>query len=161
MSASQQIDHSQPTTIAEAAIAGQELSMMAAIVKAAELVDTLASPGPFTVFVPTDAAFAKLPAGQMDLLFKPENRRKLNAVATYHILAGQLTAADIRQRAEANDGHVTLLTVEGDTIDIKDCGGRLEIVDSRGAQAAVTISDLLQSNGVIHVMDSVLSPPAW
>ena len=134
---------------------------MAAVVKAAELVDTLASPGPFTVFAPTDAAFAKLPKGEIDLLFKPENRRKLTAFATYHILAGQLTMADMRERAQANHGHVTLRTVEGETIDIEDCGESLQVVDARGTHAAVTISDLLQSNGVIHVMDSVLSPPAW
>ena len=147
--------------MAETGIAGQDLSILAAVVKAAELVDTLASPGPFTVFAPTDAAFAKLPAGEVDRLFMPENRRALTAVATYHILAGQLLVADLRERAQANHGHLTLRTVEGETIDVEDTGEWLQIVDSRGTHAAVTISDLLQSNGVIHVMDSVLSPPAW
>ena len=149
------------TAAAGIAIPGQDLSILAALVKAAELVDTLASPGPFTVFAPTDAAFAKLPPGEIDLLFKPENRRKLNAFATYHILAGQLTTSDIRKRVQANQGHLTLRTVEGDTIDVDDSGEQLQIVDSQGTHAAVTISDLLQSNGVIHVMDSVLSPATW
>ena len=148
------------TAIAETAIPGQEMSILAAVVKAAELVDTLASPGPFTVFAPTDAAFAKLPAGEIDQLFKPENKRKLISFATYHILAGQLTTADMRERVRANQGHLTLRTVEGDTIAIEDCGEQLQIVDSRGTHIAVTVSDVLQSNGVIHVMDSVLSPPA-
>ncbi len=147
--------------VAEAAIAGEDLSILAAVVKAAELVDTLASPGPFTVFAPSNAAFAKLPAGTVERLLEPENRRALSAVATYHILAGQLTMADIRQRVQANHGHLTLRTVEGDTIDVQQCGEWLQIVDSRGTHAAVTKSDLLRSNGVIHVMDSVLSPPAW
>lgn len=149
------------TTTAESVIPGQALSILAAMVKAAELVDTLASPGPFTMFAPTDAAFAKLPAGEIDRLFKPENRIKLAAFTTYHILAGQLTTADMRQRVRANHGHLTLRTVEGDTIDVEDRGESLQIVDSRGTYSAVTISDLLRSNGVIHVMDSVLSLPAW
>ncbi len=149
------------TAVAGFAIPGQDLSILAALVQAAELVDTLASPGPFTVFAPTNAAFAKLPPGEIDRLFKPENRRKLTAFATYHILAGQLTSSDMRQRVQANQGHLKLRTVEGDTIDVEDSGEQLQIVDSRGTHAAVTISDLLQSNGVIHVMDTVLSPPAW
>lgn len=161
VSGSQNVDQVSTKTIAETGIAEREFSILAAIVKAAELVDTLASPGPFTVFAPTDAAFAKLPAGEVDLLFKPENRRKLTAFATYHILAGQLTLADIRQRFRANDGHLTLRTVEGDTIAVEEHGERVQIVDSRGSHSAVTKSDLLQSNGVIHVMDSVLSPLAW
>jgi uncharacterized surface protein with fasciclin (FAS1) repeats len=163
MSASQTDHQHRSKTIAETTIAGagQDLSMLAAVVKAAELIDTLASPGPFTVFAPSDAAFAKLPAGQIDRLFKPENRLKLTSLATYHILAGQLTVAEMRRRVQANDGHLTLRTVEGDTIEVEDRGESLEIVDSRGFHASVTMSDLLRSNGVIHVMDSVLSPPAW
>ena len=166
MSSSHAVHQHRSKTIAEtasteAALAGQDFSILAAVVKAAQLVDTLASPGPFTVLAPSDAAFAKLPPGDIARLFKPENRRTLTAVATYHILAGQLTIAEMRERVQANDGHLTLRTVEGETIEIEDCGDRLQSVDSRGVHAAVTISDLIQSNGVIHVMDSVLSPPAW
>ncbi len=163
MSASPKEHQHQSQTIAESTIgdSGQDLSMLAAVVRAAELIDTLGSPGPFTVFAPSDAAFAKLPAGEMDRLLKPENKLKLTAFATYHILAGQLTEADLRLRVRANDGHLTLRTVEGDTIEVEDRGESLQIVGSRGSHAAMTISDQLRSNGVIHVMDSVLSPLAW
>ncbi len=160
MSATSQTELTGQRNIVETAGAGQELSMLAAAFAAAELVDTLASPGPFTVFAPTNAAFAKLPPGEIETLFKPENRRRLTSFVTYHILAGQLTVAEMRQRAQANEGHLTLRTVEGDTINIDDRGDRLQIVDGRGSTAALIVSDLIQSNGIIHFTDSVLSPPA-
>lgn len=150
-----------PKTIVETANIGQELSVLAAAVRAAELGDTLASPGPFTVFAPSDAAFAKLPKTEIDRLFMPENRRRLTSLMTHHILAGQFTTADLRDGARAADGHLTLRTVDGDTIEVKDCDDQLCIVDQHGGRAVVTVSDLLQSNGVIHVMDSVLAPRAW
>ena len=145
-------------TIVETASVGRDLSILAAAVRAAELVDTLASPGPFTLFAPTDAAFGKLPKTEVDGLFKPENKRRLTSLMAHHILAGQLTTADLRDRARAADGHLTLRTVDGDTIDIRDRGDQLHIADQHGGQAIVTVSDLFQSNGVIHVMDSVLAP---
>lgn len=147
------------TTIAQAASQRDEFSTLAAIVKAANLVDTLASPGPFTVFAPTDAAFSKLPQGEVDRLLRPENHVKLTSFVACHILAGQLTVSDLRERAQANAGRVTLRNVDGDTIGVEERGDELLVVGARGAQANVTFSDLLQSNGVIHVTDSVLSAP--
>lgn len=143
MSADRRADVTVTRNIVETASVVQDLSILAAAVRAAELVNTLASPGPFTVFAPSDAAFAKLPKVEIDLLFKPENKRRLTSLMAHHILAGQLTTADLRDRARAADGHLTLRTVEGDTIEITDCEDRLHIVNQRGCQATVTVSDLL------------------
>jgi uncharacterized surface protein with fasciclin (FAS1) repeats len=157
----QHTDTAKPKNIVETTNVGADFSVLAAAVRAAELVDTLASAGPFTVFAPSDAAFAKLPRSQIDQLFKPENKRRLTSLMAHHILAGQLTTADLRDRVRAADGHLTLRTVDGDTIEFEDCEDRIYIVDQRGGRATLTVSDLLQSNGVIHVMDSVLAPQAW
>lgn len=155
-----QSDEAGSTTIAEAATARGEFSTLASVVRAAALLDTLASPGPFTVFAPTDAAFSKLPVGEVDRLLRPENRVRLASLVTSHILAGQLTAAEIRERADANQGPLTLRTVDGHTIAIERRGDGFVVVDERGASALVTNTDQLQSNGVIHVTDSVLTAPA-
>ena len=148
------------TTIAEAASSRKEFSVLAAVVRAAELIDTLASPGPFTVFAPTDAAFSKLPSGEVDRMLKPENRVMLNSFVAYHILAGHLTVAELIERVHANDGHLTLRNVDNDLIEVEQFGEGLHLVGSRGARATVTSTDLLQSNGVIHATDSVLYAPA-
>lgn len=147
------------TTIAEAATARGEFSTLASVVRAAELLDTLASPGPFTVFAPTDAAFSKLPEGVVDRLLRPENRVRLASLVTTHILAGQLTTAEMRERVTANHGHLTLRTVDGHNIAIEQRGNGFVVVDERGMSAAVISTDQLQSNGVIHVTDSVLTAP--
>ncbi len=157
----QRADDALPNNIVESANLGRDLSVLASAVHAAELADTLASPGPFTVFAPSDAAFAKLSQTEMDHLFKPENKRRLTSLMAHHILAGQLTTSELRDRARAANGQLTLRTVDGDTIEVKDCDDQLHIADQHGGQAIVTVSDLLQSNGVIHVMDSVLAPRAW
>ena len=134
--------------------------MLAAVVRAAELIDTLASPGPFTVFAPTDAAFSKLPQGEVDRMLQPENRVMLNSFVACHILAGQLTVAELCARVHANDGHLTLRNVDNDVIEIEHHDDGLHLLGSRGARATVTNTDLLQSNGVIHATDSVLYAPA-
>ena len=149
-----------PTTIAEAANSLGEFSVLAAVVRAAELVDTLASPGPFTVFAPTDAAFSKLPQGEVDRMLQPENSVTLKSFVASHILAGRMTVADLRARVYANDGHLTLRNVDNNTIEIEQRADGLHLIDSRGARATVTSTDLFQSNGVIHATDSVLYAPS-
>lgn len=148
------------TTIAEAASTRGEFSVLATVVKAAQLVDTLASPGPFTVFAPTDAAFSKLPHGEIDRMLKPENRVMLSSFVASHIFAGHLTVAELRARVHANSGHLTLRNVDNDTIQIEQRDERLHLHSARGACATVTGTDLLQSNGVIHATDAVLFTPA-
>ena len=158
MSDQSSISPAEPTTIAAAAAANQDFSILATVVEAASLVDTLASPGPFTVFAPTDAAFAKLPDGAVDRLLRPENRVALTSFVARHILAGRLTATELRERAQANAGHLVLRNVDGDLLEVEPRDDGLH-VGGNGAGATVVLNDLLQSNGVIHVTDSVLSLP--
>jgi len=127
-------------------------------VKAAGLVDTLASPGPFTVFAPTNAAFAKLPAGTVDTLLKPENKAKLTAILTYHVVAGRMSAKDLMEAAKKNGGKAMLKTVEGADLSVWVKDGSLIITDAKGDMSKVTIQNVMQSNGVIHVVDTVLLP---
>ena len=131
---------------------------MFAAVKAAGLVDTLSSKGPFTVFAPTNEAFAKLPAGTVDTLLKPENKDKLTQVLTYHVVPGKLTAVELGKMVKAGHGKATLKTVEGEPLIVTDQGGHVMVTDSKGDVATVTIPDVIQSNGVIHVIDTVLLP---
>ena len=138
-------------TIVENAVNSKDHTTLVAAVKAAGLVDTLSGPGPFTVFAPTNAAFAKLPAGTVDTLLKPENKDKLTAVLTYHVVSGRLSAADL------TDGQ-TLTTVQGGTLTVHKKGKSVTIVDAKGDTAKVTIPNVYQSNGVIHVVDTVLLP---
>jgi len=137
--------------IVENAVNSKDHTTLVAAVKAAGLVDTLASKGPFTVFAPTNAAFGKLPAGTVDSLVKPENKATLTKILTYHVVPGKLTAADL------TDGK-KLKTVEGETLTVKLDGKKVWIVDAKGGTSAVTIPDVNQSNGVIHVVDTVLMP---
>ncbi len=146
--------------IVQNAVNSKDHTTLVAAVKAAGLVDTLSGPGPFTVFAPTNEAFAKLPAGTVDTLLKPENKPALTKVLTYHVVAGKYTAADLMDFVKANHGKGMLKTVEGDSLTIEDKGGKLEIVDSKGGMAMVTIPNVMQSNGVIHVINAVLLPPA-
>jgi uncharacterized surface protein with fasciclin (FAS1) repeats len=122
------------------------------------LVDTLESPGPFTVFAPTNEAFEKLPAGTVDTLLKPENLAQLKKILTYHVVAGKLTAKDIAKKIKAGGGKATLTTVEGGTLTAMMQGGKLVLTDEKGGTATVTIANVFQSNGVIHVIDTVLMP---
>ncbi|WP_290979596.1 fasciclin domain-containing protein [Hyphomicrobium sp.] len=144
--------------IVENAVNSKDHTTLVAAVKAAGLVDTLMSPGPFTVFAPVNAAFDKLPAGTVDTLLKPENKGTLTSVLTYHVVAGKLSAADLKAKIKAGDGKATLKTVEGDQLTLSSAGRAIEITDTKGDQAMVTIADVNQSNGVIHVIDTVLLP---
>lgn len=146
--------------IVENAVNSKVHTTLVAAVKAAGLVDTLASPGPFTVFAPVNAAFAKLPAGTVDELLKPENKDKLTAVLTYHVVPGRLTAKDLMAEVKAGGGKAELKTVQGETLTVtmSKKGKGLDVTDAKGDVAHVTQADVLQSNGVIHVINTVLLP---
>ena len=141
------------------ASAAPNLSTLVTAVKAADLVATLQGAGPFTVFAPTDDAFAKLPAGAVDGLLKPEMKADLAAVLTYHVVAGNVDAAALMQQIEAGVGNATLTTVQGATLTATlDGAGGIILTDAKGGTAKVTTADVRQSNGVVHVIDSVLMP---
>jgi uncharacterized surface protein with fasciclin (FAS1) repeats len=137
--------------IIQNAVNSKDHTTLVAAVKAAGLVETLEGNGPFTVFAPTNAAFGKLPAGTVETLVKPENKAALTKILTYHVVAGKLEASDL------TDGK-TLKTVEGEALTVKKSDGKTWIVDAKGDTAAITISNVNQSNGVIHVIDTVLLP---
>ena len=120
--------------------------------------DTLNGPGPFTAFAPTNEAFAKLPAGTVDTLVKPEHKADLTKTLTYHVVAGTYTAKQLMAAAKQHGGTTTLKTVQGEPLTLKLHDGKLWVVDAKGGKAAITIADVMQSNGVIHVIDTVLMP---
>lgn len=144
--------------IAANASAAPNLTTLVAAVKAAGLVETLASPGPFTVFAPTNDAFAKLPAGTVDALVMPENKAPLTSILTYHVVAGKMTSNDIAKAIKAGGGTATLNTVAGGTLTAKMSGKNVVLTDAKGGMSTVTQVDVIQSNGVVHVIDSVLLP---
>jgi len=144
--------------IVQNAVNSKDHTTLVAAVKAAGLVDTLQSPGPFTVFAPTNEAFAKLPAGTVDTLLKPENKKTLTNVLTYHVVPGRLSAKDLMEKIRAGNGKAILKTVEGEELTFAEKDGRLWIWDAKGDSAQVTIRNVMQSNGVIHVIDTVLLP---
>lgn len=144
--------------IVQNAVNSKDHTTLVAAVKAAGLVDTLQSPGPFTVFAPTNEAFAKLPAGTVDTLLKPENKKTLTNVLTYHVVPGRLSAKDLMEKIRAGNGKAMLKTVEGEELTFAEKDGRLRIWDAKGGSAQVTIRNVMQSNGVIHVIDTVLLP---
>ena len=146
------------TDIVAAAVATPSLSTLVAAVKAADLVGTLQGAGPFTVFAPTNAAFAALPAGTVDTLLKPENKGTLTTVLTYHVVAGKWDAAAIGKMVADGKGMATIKTVSGGTLTAKASGMGVTVTDEKGGTANVTIADVYQSNGVIHVIDKVLLP---
>ncbi|MFJ7312959.1 fasciclin domain-containing protein [Pseudomonas sp. NPDC098747] len=145
-------------TIVENAVNSKDHTTLIAAVKAAGLVDTLNGKGPFTVFAPTNEAFAKLPAGTVDTLVKPENKANLTKILTYHVVSGTHTSAQMMADAKKNGGTVALKTVQGESLNIKLYDGKLWAVDTKGGKAGISIADVMQSNGVIHVVDSVLMP---
>ncbi|WP_298189463.1 fasciclin domain-containing protein [Novosphingobium sp.] len=145
-------------TIVDNAVNSKDHTTLVAAVKAAGLVDTLSSPGPITVFAPTNAAFAKLPAGTVETLLKPENKGTLTSVLTYHVVAGRMTSGDIANAIKAGHGRATLTTVQGEPLTATMRGKMLVLTDAKGGQAMVTIANVMQSNGVIHVVDTVLMP---
>ena len=144
--------------IIDNAVNSKDHTTLVAAVKAAGLVDTLKGAGPFTVFAPTNAAFAALPAGTVDTLLKPENKPTLTKVLTYHVVAGKMDAATLSKAIMAGGGKATLKTVSGGTLTAVSSGGKVMVMDESGGTANVTIGDVFQSNGVIHVVDRVLLP---
>ena len=144
--------------IIENAVNSKDHTTLVAAVKAAGLVETLQGKGPFTVFAPTNAAFNKLPMGTVETLLKPENLKLLQTILTYHVVAGKMNAADIAKAIKAGKGKATLKTVSGGTLTAWMKGSDLYITDENGSSAKVTIADVNQSNGVIHVIDTVVTP---
>ncbi|WP_310497454.1 fasciclin domain-containing protein [Sandarakinorhabdus sp.] len=144
--------------IVDNAVNSADHTTLVAAVKAAGLVATLKSAGPFTVFAPTNAAFAKLPAGTVDTLLKPENKGTLTAVLTYHVVAGRFTAADVVAAIKAGGGKAVLTTVQGGKLTASMMGKLVMLTDAKGGMSHVTQADVLQSNGVIHVVDTVVLP---
>jgi uncharacterized surface protein with fasciclin (FAS1) repeats len=144
--------------IVDNAVNSADHTTLVAAVKAAGLVDTLKSKGPFTVFAPTNAAFAALPAGTVDTLLKPENKGTLTKVLTYHVLSGNFTSKDVVKAIQKGNGKATFTTVSGDTLTATLEGSSVILTDEKGGRATVTIADVKQSNGVIHVIDAVVLP---
>ena len=145
-------------TIVANAVNSRDHTTLVAAVKAAGLVDTLSGPGPYTVFAPTNAAFAKLPAGTVDTLVKPENKAMLTGILTYHVLPGRITAEMIAANARAHNGRATYRTVQGEPLTFMRSGNGWSIMDAKGGHAMIAIPNVMQSNGVIHVIDTVLMP---
>ena len=144
--------------IIENAVNSKDHTTLVAAVKAADLVETLQSKGPFTVFAPTNAAFDKLPKGTVETLLKPENKKMLQTILTYHVVAGKMNSMDIAKAIKMGKGKATMKTVRGGTLTAWMKGKKLYITDENGNSAQVTIADVNQSNGVIHVIDAVVLP---
>jgi uncharacterized surface protein with fasciclin (FAS1) repeats len=144
--------------IIDNAVNSADHTTLVAAVKAAGLVDTLKGPGPFTVFAPTNEAFAKLPAGTVETLLKPENKDMLVKILTYHVVAGRLSAAELKKEIRAGHGQATLKTVSGGTLIAMMQGSNIVLKDEKGDLSTVTIPNVFQSNGVIHVVDTVVLP---
>ncbi len=144
--------------IVQNAVNSQDHTTLVAAVKAAGLVEVLEGPGPFTVFAPTNEAFAKLPAGTVDTLLKPENKEMLVKVLTYHVVPGRVSSADLMRQIQAGNGKAELKTVNGETLTATMNGKHIVLTDEKGDNSMVTIANVFQSNGVIHVVDTVLLP---
>lgn len=146
--------------IIENASQSKDHTTLVAAVQAAGLVDTLSGPGPFTVFAPTNEAFNKLPAGTVDTLVKPENKGTLTTILTYHVVAGNYSAKELKKLIKRGKGSTQLKTVQGGFLTFTKAGKNIKITDAKGGTALITIPDVNQSNGVIHVVDTVLMPAA-
>lgn len=144
--------------IVDNAVNSKDHTTLVAAVKAAGLVETLKGPGPFTVFAPTNEAFAKLPPGTVETLLKPENLATLKKILTYHVVAGKMTSKDIEKAIKKGGGKAELTTVEGGKLTASMVDGKLTLTDEKGGTSTVTIPNVIQSNGVIHVVDTVLMP---
>ncbi len=144
--------------IIDNAVNSADHTTLVAAVKAAGLVDTLKGTGPFTVFAPTNAAFEKLPAGTVDTLLKPENKETLTKILTYHVVAGKMPAGMLKKKIMAGGGKAELKTVQGGTLTAMMDGDKIVLQDEKGGKATVTIANVMQSNGVIHVIDAVVQP---
>ncbi len=145
-------------TIVENASAASNLTTLVTAVQAAGLVETLSGAGPFTVFAPTNDAFAKLPAGTVDSLVKPAAKADLTKILTYHVVAGRMTAADLAAAISAGGGKAELTTVQGGKLTATQSGATITLTDAKGGTSTVTQGDVMQSNGVVHVVDTVLMP---
>ena len=150
--------HEEKMTVVETAASSPQHETLVAAVKAADLASTLSGDGPFTVFAPTDAAFAALPDGTVETLLKPENKAALQSVLTYHVVPGKVKAADLIALIEKNGGAAMIETVAGGTLTAKVSGGNVVLTDATGGTATVVATDLAASNGVIHVTDAVSLP---
>jgi uncharacterized surface protein with fasciclin (FAS1) repeats len=144
--------------IIENAVNSKEHTTLVAAVKAAGLVETLEGTGLFTMFAPTNAAFDKLPKGTVEMLLKPENKAKLTAILTYHVVAGKYSSKDLMDMIKKGGGKAELTTVNGQKLTAKMEGGKIVLIDAKGGKAAVTTADVFQSNGVIHVTNAVSMP---
>ncbi len=144
--------------IVDNAVNSKDHTTLVAAVKAAGLVETLKGKGPFTVFAPTNEAFNKLPKGTVETLVKPENKATLTKILTYHVVAGKLSAADLAAKVKAGKGSAELTTVQGGKLWVKADGKKLYLVDEKGEKSWITIADVFQSNGVIHVVNTVVMP---
>ena len=145
-------------TIVENAVNSPVHTTLAAAIKAAGLVDTLNSAGPFTVFAPTNDAFNKLPGGTVDTLVKPENKDTLTKILTYHVVAGRISSNDLLMMIKKGHGKATLKTVQGEGLTASTSGKSIILTDAKGGTSTITTADVFQSNGVIHVIDTVLMP---
>ena len=135
------------------------LTTLVSAIQAAGLAERLQGPGPFTVFAPDNAAFEKIPAATREGLMQPAQKAALTKILTYHVVPGRLTAADLAAQAQANGGTASLTTVQGETLTAKDMGGgKWELTDAKGGKAMITQADVAQSNGMVHVIDTVLMP---
>ena len=144
--------------IIQNAVNSKDNTTLVTAVKAAGLVDTLEGAGPFTVFAPTNEAFNKLPPGTVETLLKPENKAKLASILTFHVVAGKLDAKDLQEKIKAGHGKAMLKTVEGKDLTLEEKDGKIELAGADGSHAYVTIPNVEQSNGVIHVINGVLLP---
>ena len=148
----------QKSDIVDIAVGSKDHTTLVAAVKAAGLVETLKSAGPFTVFAPTNAAFDKLPAGTVATLVKPENKATLTAILTYHVVAGKFSATDVVAAIKAGNGTATLTTVQGGKLKASLKGSSVILTDEKGGISTITATDLNATNGVIHVIDTVVLP---
>jgi len=144
--------------IVQNAMNSRDHTTLVAAVKQAQLVDTLSGAGPFTVFAPTNAAFSALPSATVSSLMQDANRAQLQQILTYHVVPGRLSASDLAARVRQGGGRATLRTVEGDNLTLMQHGSEVHVTDTKGNMSRVTIADVFQSNGVIHVVDKVLMP---
>ena len=145
-------------TIVSVAAGNENFSTLVTAVQAAELVETLNSDGPFTVFAPTNDAFAKLPEGTVETLVKPENKEKLTGILTYHVVSGAYNAADVIEAIQSNNGSFEVKTVNGGMITLTLKDGNVLLTDANGGTATVVIADVMASNGLIHAIDTVVMP---
>lgn len=143
-------------TVVANAVASENLTTLVAALKAADLVDTLSGSGPFTVFAPTNMAFDKLPAGTLDMLLKPENKTKLSGILTYHVIAGSLTSKEVIAAIQKGKGTATLTTIQGGKLIGTIVGKNVILTDEMGNKSKITSVDIMSSNGVVHIIDTVL-----